>query len=199
MEQVELHTFFLKKKVLFPFCTLTISISPTEGVREIRKNDRVLAVPIRTSLDLLRPRNRMATLSEVTDVRTDLGTLKISMKGLMRVKITGIVSFRKARFETLEPAAVGQHDSISDELRKKSQELIFLINVEESDKLINLLNYIFDLNQMTDFISNYFILDFRARRRLYNEPDINRRSRMLVEELTALINRLTRKRKKKAL
>jgi len=96
----------------------------------------------------------------------------------------------------LEAQIIEPHNTINEELRKKSQELIFLINVEESDKLIKLLNYIFDLNQMTDFISNYFVMDFPARYRLYNETDTKKRSHMLLSELTALINRLTKKRKK---
>lgn len=199
MEQDALHIFFIKKKVLFPNCTLAISVKKTDLPQEVKTGDRVLVVPLRFSLDLLWSRNRMATLSEVTEVRTDLRATRISMKGLARVKLTENVNFKKGRFEQLKPDAVEPHETISEELRKKSQELIFLINVDESDKLINLLNYIFDLNQMTDFISNYFILDFPARYRLYNETDIKKRSHMLLGDLAALINRLTEKRKKKDL
>lgn len=199
MEQDALHIFFIKKNVLFPNCTLAVSVKKTDVSQEVNTGDRVLVVPLRFSLDLPRSRNRMATLSEVTEVRIDLRATRISMKGLARVKLTKIVNFKKGRFEQLKPDAVEPHETISEELRKKSQELIFLINVEESDKLINLLNYIYDLNQMTDFISNYFILDFPARYRLYNETDLKKRSHMLLGDLAALINRLTEKRKKKDL
>ncbi len=58
------------------------------------------------------------------------------------------------------------------------------------------MNYIIDLNQMTDFVSNYFIMDFTARFRLYKEIDAAKRSLMLVSELSNLISRLTKKRKK---
>lgn len=195
MKQISLHTFFLKKKVLFPHCTLAVSVRTTET---IRAGDRVLAIPLRFPLDFLLPRSRIATLAEVTEVRENLQTVKMSLKGLARVRIGSLINLKKKGFEQIEPEPIGPHDAIIEELRKKSQELVFLINVEESDKLIGLLNYIFDLDQLTDFISNYFILDFPARYRLYNETGTRERSRMLVHELAALIKKMTEKRKKRS-
>ena len=83
-----------------------------------------------------------------------------------------------------------------DELRKKAQELVFLINIEESDKLIKLLGYIVDLAQMTDFISNYFVMDFRTRYRLYRQVDIQKRGEMLAETLDELIRHYDNKKEK---
>lgn len=196
MEQFTLKTFYLKKKVIFPYCTLAVFIRPSTESKDIKKGDQILAVTIRFSIDLLWPRKRLATLAEVMDVQADDKTVKVILKGLSRVKILKIIKFKHAEFEHLKAQIIEPHTTINEELRKKSQELIFLINVEESDKLIKLLNYIFDLNQMTDFISNYFVMDFPARYRLYNETDTIKRSHMLLSELTALINRLTKKRKK---
>jgi ATP-dependent Lon protease len=196
MEQFILKTFYLKKKVIFPYCTLAVFIRPSAESQDIKKGDRILAVTIRSSIDLIWPRKRLATLAEVMDIQADDKTVKVMLKGLGRVKVLKIIKFKHAEFKHLETQVIEPHNSINEELRKKSQELIFLINVEESDKLIKLLNYIFDLNQMTDFISNYFVLDFPPRYRLYNETDIIKRSHMLLSELTAMVDRLTKKRKK---
>ncbi len=196
MEQLTLRTFYLKRKVIFPYCTLAVFIRPSSESKNIKKGDRILSVTVRSSIDLLWPRKRLATLAEVMDVQTDDKTVKIMLRGLSRVKILKIIKFKLAEFEHLKIQGAGPHAKLIEELRKKSQELIFLINVEESDKLIKLLNYIVDLNQLTDFISNYFVMDFPARYRLYNETDIIKRSHMLLLELTILISKLTKKRKK---
>lgn len=196
MEQFALRTFYLKKKIIFPYCTLAVFIRPSAELKEIKKGDRVLAVTVSSSIDLLWRRKRLATLAEVMDVQADNKTVKIILKGFSRVNILKFNKFKFAEFENLKVQNIEPHATIIEELRKKSQELIFLINVEESDKLIKLLNYIFDLNQMTDFISNYFVMDFPARYRLYNETDTINRSHILLSELTSLVNKLTKKRKK---
>lgn len=199
MQERTLKIFYLKKKVIFPYCTLAVFVRQTDESGGIRKGERILAYSIRSTVDLLFYRNRLATLSEVLDAQADGENMKIMLKGLSRVKLTRLVQYRHAEYEFIAPPAGESNEPIMEELRKKSQELIFLINVEESDKLIKLLNYIVDLNQMTDFIANYFIMNFRARRRLYNTVDTKRRALLLIAELDALIRRLTKKRKDKAI
>ncbi len=199
MEQVTLKTFFLKRKVLFPYCTLTVIIRQSDETEKIQKGDRIIAVTMRTILDLIWRRNRLATLAEVVDAQPDSGGARIALKGLARVNVTKFIRHNYAEWRPIPPLPVDPNDAVHDTLRKKAQELIFLINVEESDKLIKMMNYIVDLNQMTDFIANYFIMDFPARYRLYREIGIKQRSRMLISELTDLINRLTKKRNKMAL
>ena len=188
--------FYLKKRVVFPYCTLTVILKLTGDTREIKKGDKVLAYTVRTIIDILLYRNGLATLSEVLDVVNDEQSVKIMLKGLTRVRIRRVIKFKYADFASLKQEEIGPHESIMDELRKKSQELIFLINVEESDKLIKLLNYIVDLNQMTDFISNYFVMDFGKRYRLYNTLGAKERGQLLIAELTELIDKMAKKRKK---
>ncbi len=199
MEQNTLKTFFLKRKIIFPYCTLTVFIRPSDESKEIKKGDRVLAVTIRTALDLIWRKKRLATLAEVQEAESESGGMKIVVKGLARVNAINTIKYKLAEYEALPPGAMEPHDTVIELLRKKAQELIFLINVEESDKLIKLMNYIVDLNQMTDFIANYFVMDFPARYRLYREIDAKKRSRKLMIELTNLIERLTKKRNKTAL
>ncbi|OHD65736.1 MAG: hypothetical protein A2176_13975 [Spirochaetes bacterium RBG_13_51_14] len=156
----------------------------------------MIAFTIRSRLDLLWNRKRLATLSEVIDIQTSGEAIKITLKGLSRVSMKKIIKYTYGEFEFINSQIIEPYDSLGDELRKKSQELIFLINVDESDKLIKLLNYIVDPAQMTDFISNYFIMDFRTRFRLYKEIDIRNRNQMLISELNILIHQMTKKRKK---
>jgi ATP-dependent Lon protease len=199
MEQNTLKTFFLKRKIIFPYCTLAVFIRPSDESKEIKKGDRILAITIRSTLNLIWRKNRLATLSEVLEAEPGSGGIKIVLKGLARVNVTNTVRYKFAEYELIAPGAADPHDTVIESLRKKAQELIFLINVEESDKLIRLMNYIVDLNQMTDFVSNYFVMDFPARYRLYRERDATKRSRMLIIELTNLIDRLTKKRNKTTL
>jgi ATP-dependent Lon protease len=188
--------FYLKKQVIFPYCSLVVFVRPSEESKSIQKGDRVLAYTIRSTLDVLWYRGRTATVSEVVDVREDGKAVKIFLKGLSRVSLKRIIRYKHAESEPLPEGTEGMSDAMRNGLRKKSQELVFLINVEESDKLITLLNYIVDPAQMTDFISNYFIMDFRTRCRLYNQPDILKRGEMLLVSLDGMIGRMTKKRKK---
>lgn len=196
MEQGTLQIFYLKKKVLFPYCTLNVFIKETDETKEIKKGDKILAVTMRSILDLVWMRNRLATLSEVMEVQPDPGMMKIALKGISRARIIRINRHRRADYELLGPQKIDPHETKMETLRKKAQELIFLINVEESDKLIKLMNYIADPNQMTDFIASYFVMNYPARYRLYKEVDAKQRSLMLVSELSDLIAKLTKKRKK---
>jgi len=84
---------------------------------------------------------------------------------------------------------------ITEKLRKKAQELIFLINVDESDKLIHLLNFISDGVQLSDFIANYFILDYNERVALLNTTDVTSRINTLLQLLTMLIDNIQHKRR----
>jgi len=199
MDRFTLKIFYLKRRVVFPYCTLAVVLKLTEDTKQIKQGDKFLAYTVRTLFDVIRYRNRIATLSEVLDVASDEQRVTVTLKGVTRVRIARIISFKQADFTILEKKGLKSNDAIMDELRKKSQELIFLINVEESDKLINLLNFIVDLNQMTDFISNYFIMDFRKRYGLYNTVDTKKRGQLLIKELADLIDKMAKKRKKTTL
>jgi ATP-dependent Lon protease len=198
MEKIIVKAFYLKKKIIFPYCMMTVQVKPQDPSGALKKGDRVLALTVSSTISLLFNRNKLATLSEVVDVQSGEKGMKLLLKGLARVRVASMNRLRYAQFDFLPPQIVEPHGSMYEELRKKSQELIFLINVEESDKLINLMNYIYDLNQMTDFIANYFVMDFPSRFRLYREIDVNRRSHLLIAELSKLINKLNMKGKKSA-
>ncbi len=194
MEQFRFKIFYIRKRIVFPYCSLILFVRPTDESKAIRKGDRVLAYTIRSTIDMVWYRDRTATLSEVTDVQADDKAVKIFLKGLTRVSLKDIIKYKFAEFEPIGPLVSDVSDTMRDELRKKAQELVFLINGEESDKLIKLLGYIADMAQMTDFISNYFVMDFKTRYRLYRQVDIQKRGEMLGETLDALIRAMTKKR-----
>ena len=56
------------------------------------------------------------------------------------------------------------------------------------------LNYLIDLDQMTDFISNYFVIDFNNRYKLYNETNYFKRSKKLITILNSLIDEMKNRR-----
>ena len=199
MTDSNLKIFYLRKRVLYPHCTLAISVPVSDGSRNIAKGDRIIAFTIRSVLDILMYRNRIATLAEVAETVADEQSVKMTIKGISRVRLKRIVKYRYAAAEAMEPGNSEPNESTGGELRKKSQELIFLINVEESDRLIKLLNYIVDLDQMTDFIANYFVMDFRDRYKIYTTADTRERSLLLISVLSHIIKTMTTKRKKAAL
>jgi ATP-dependent Lon protease len=181
--------YYINRKVVFPNCTMNVVIPLTEISKNLQTGDKIIAYPIRNIFDIYFFRNKMATYAEILSLTILEKTIKIKIKGLYRITLNRIYNFTEADFlETLEKKT-GSEEKTIENLRKKAQELIFLINVEESDKLINLLNYLTDLSQLTDFISNYFIIDFRTRRKLFYEIDIDKRS-LLLENI---INRLIKK------
>lgn len=199
MADSNLKIFYLKKRVLFPQCSLAISVPATDESRGISRGDTIIAFTIRSVLDILTYRNRIATRAEVTETGADGQSVKMTIRGISRVRLKKLIRYKHAAVEAIEAGDPEPNESVSGELRKKSQELIFLINVEESDRLIKLLNYIVDLDQMTDFIANYFVMDFRRRCRIYTMVETRKRSLLLTSMLTDLINTMTTKRKKAAL
>jgi hypothetical protein len=185
MDAGGLKYFFLYRKILFPYCNLTVS-AKGNIIGKISAGNRVIAVPARNIYDFLVTRNRIATLAEIVEIKKVDGVERVTMKGVSRLRVRGMFSFNTPCFDLIEEGNV-KSDGLIEELRKKSQELIFLINVEESDRMIQLLNYIVNLNHLTDFVSNYFVIKFHKRYGLFNEIDLPARAGGLLRILEELI------------
>lgn len=193
MKQFSLKIFFLKKKIVFPYCIINVTLGSTNRLRGIKNDDKIIAYPIRNIFDIIFNKNKLATLSEIVDIKATEKLLTIQLKGLSRVRINKINQFETADFEIINENITDSLEELRGELRKKAQELIFLINVKESDKLIDLLNYLANINQTADFITNYFIMDFSNRYILFNKLDIEKRSRTLILILNNLIKEMKEK------
>ena len=194
MEQEKLSLFYLYRKVLFPYCVIYFKTS-SKRYRNLKEGDLLLTLPISTLLDVLFARRRIATLSEVTKITCENSSCAVHLKGISRVRLTKIHGFSTAEYKLVEEEDPSHYEAI-DVLRKKTQELIFLINVKESDKLIHLLNFINSLNQLTDFISNYFVVKYSQRLAIFNELNALVRAHQLIAILDQLIKRFKDKREK---
>ncbi|HQO02981.1 MAG TPA: hypothetical protein PLI62_11975 [Spirochaetota bacterium] len=184
--------YHLYRRVLFPHCSLTVTTYPG-GAAGMKKGDVVLVRPIRFAFDILLPWKKIATIAEVTDIAASENAETIVFKGISRVRIGTIKGHKYGEYAAIGDGGCVNSDHYVDFLRKKSQELIFLINIEESDRLIHLLNYLSDLNQLADFIANYFVINFRRRYGLLLERDLCKRAEALMVILDDLINKIKKK------
>ncbi len=193
METGRITLAFLYRKVVFPYCNLALS-TRVKAHALLNPGDRICAFPVRSFLDIAFFRRRIATVAEVLEIKTANGLTEMTVKGITRARVKKLTGIYSAVVEPLPEEDLGSLERVREELRKKSQELIFLINVNESDKLIHLLNFLVNLHQLTDFVSNYFILKFPQRFQVYMETNVEARANMLLAMLDVLIDDLKNKR-----
>jgi ATP-dependent Lon protease len=219
MDSGNLVVFYLYKKVLFPHCNIILK-SRSEILEKYKIGDRLIVFPARNFLDYFCIENKLAVIAEVLEKKQIDGIYNVQFKGISRVRVLKwnayytvilrmlhiignffkLPAFRQfnmtdvPRWEELREENDTEHERLTEELRKKSQELIFLINVKESDKLIQLLNYILDIHQLTDFVSNYFVIKFSKRYKIFNELDMEKRGTELLLILDELIENFKKKR-----
>ena len=182
--------FFLNKKVLFPHCTTSVSLRHSAFSDSLKKGDRIIAFPIRNLFDILLIKRRVSTIAEIVDLEATEQKIILHLKGITRVHVKKIKGIHEVSYNIINTELSSSDPELLKELRKKAQELVFLINVEESDRLIELMNFLFELNQITDFIANYFVLDYKLRIELLNNTDIKKRSTRLLMKLNQLIKKM---------
>ena len=190
MNQEIVKIFFLNKKVLFPHCTTNVRLSHSTFSDSLKKGDKLIVYPIRNILDILLIKKRIATLAEVLELGSDEFKVNLHLKGAARVRVKKFMGLHEVSYEIIKSDNISFDPELLKELRKKAQELVFLINVQESDRLIELMNFLFELNQITDFIANYFVLDYKLRIELLNNTDIKKRSSRLLIKLNQLIKKM---------
>ncbi len=180
--------FLLNKKVLFPHSNQNVILRNSVSSLELKAGDMIVTYPLRNIFDIFLIKKRIATLAEIIEVNLNEKNIRLQVKGVCRVRIKKLKRFREAIYEKIDYTPAKNESAMCKELRKKAQELIFLINVDESDRLIALMNFLIDLNQISDFIANYFILDNKIRIALLNEIDISTRCERLIGTIELLIN-----------
>ena len=181
---------FLYEKVLFPHCTINVYLKHSSFSKGLKKGDKILAFPIKNLFNILLIKMRVATLAEITDIESDNEKIILHLKGIVRSRIKKFKGIHEVFFEIINSKIDNSDQELLKELRKKTQELVFLINVQESDRLIELMNFLFELNQITDFIANYFILDYKLKINLLNNTDTKRRSNKLLIKLDQIIKKM---------
>ncbi len=190
MDHGNAKIFILGRKVLFPHCNATVQLRHSVFSDSLKQGERIIAYPLRNFFDILLIKRRISTCAEITGVESDGEKVVLQLKGISRVRVKKIKKIHEAFFETVQHFAGDYDPGMLKEIRKKTQELVFLINVDESDKLIGLMNFLYDLDQITDFIANYFILDYRYRIELLNDIDVKKRGIKLLNKLDQLIIRM---------
>ena len=190
MNQEKIKVFFLYNKVLFPHCTNNVSLRLSAFSQGLNKGDKIIAFPLRNLFDIFLIKQRISVYTEITELVKKNNRVHLQLKGITRVYIKKFTGIHEATYGNVQSPVNNSDPELVKSLRKRSQELVFLINVEESDRLIELMNFLIDLNQLTDFITNYFVLNYKQRIRLLNETDAVKRSGMLLAILNQLIKKM---------
>ncbi|MEJ5362693.1 MAG: LON peptidase substrate-binding domain-containing protein [Spirochaetota bacterium] len=190
---VTLRIFYCYNKVLFPHCGITLPVKHKWLANQFKPGDTVIVYPVKRFKDYVHLTN-MGVLAEVLKIELLNKQYVLSLKGLSRVRINKRHGLWSCSYSIIDEK-VQVNAEITEKLRKKAQELIFLINVDESDKLIHLLNFISDAVQLSDFIANYFILDYNERVALLNNADVTSRINTIIQLLTMLIDNIQHKRR----
>jgi ATP-dependent Lon protease len=189
--------FYLKNKIIFPHCTMPVTITLSNHSRGLSNGDMVLAYPIRTLLDLVFYHGRIATLAEIIEIKIKGDKATLTLRGIARARLKKLRRLTSADYESIDDKGPGCHPRLIEEIRKKSQELVFLINIDESDKLIRLFNFITDPHQITDFVASYFISDIKKKFKMFREIRVAQRGEFLLLTLNRLINSIKNKRQAK--
>ncbi len=176
---------FIKGKIIFCGCNMDIPVS-CFGKKTFNRGDRFLFIPYRRFIKRFFKLRYLAVLCEITGEKNTADKTLYEVKGLHKVIVK---SYKKesAYFEEVLPIMNGKTENVVGGLRKKAQEFVFLINTEESEKLIYLMNFSNDLSEFSDFVTNYFILGYNDRFRVFSERDVYKKYFMLHTMLDKLI------------
>ncbi|MBP8082623.1 MAG: hypothetical protein KAZ87_05405 [Spirochaetes bacterium] len=176
---------FIKGKIIFCGCNMELPAS-CFGKRTFSRGDRFLFIPYRRFLKKLFKLRYLAVLCEITGEKKTDDKILYEVKGIHKVVIK---TYKKnsAYFEEVLPVMNRKTENISGSLRKKAQEFVFLINTEESEKLIYLMNFSNNFSEFSDFVTNYFILGYNDRFRIFSESDVYKKYLMLHAMLDKLI------------
>jgi len=177
---------YMYNRYLFPRCTIDIPVRYA-GDRTLHQGDKIVLYTVTNLLNILFPVGRIVTLAEVVSIKENKGIQMAEVRGEKRAVIRTRVRFQSARVTETSHIHTENPEDLVDLLRKKSQEFVFLIDIQESDRLIYLMNFIYGIDDITDFISHYFVIDEKKKRVLYRETDPGKRGALLEQFLDAMI------------
>lgn len=153
----------------------------------LKKNEDIIIFPVTNILNYYLNIDKKGLLAKVSEVKKSVGQNMVEVRGISRVKIIKQHGLNYVDCRVVEEKE--KYDlTLVEELRKKGQEFVFIIDIPESDRLIYLMNFISDIHEMTDFISYYFVNDFKRKLILLRESDPLKRARILLEYLNYQIS-----------
>ncbi|MGL4369035.1 MAG: hypothetical protein ACRCUT_05095 [Spirochaetota bacterium] len=189
MNPEEYPIIYIHERFLFPRCSIEIPVK-ARGRKELSPGDTVVVYTFGSFRGLICAGGRVATLGTVSRLISGKGESMAEIRGEKRIRILSRKKIMTARCADIPHKLPEVHEDLSERLRKKAQEFVFLINIPESDRLIYLVNFIQGLSDISDFIAHYFIIDQIKKRVLYNEADPGLRGDLLEKYLDLMIDDL---------
>lgn len=174
-------------RFLFPHCSMEI---PLRGREALEPGKSVVVYTFGSLRELIFAGGRVATLASVTKLITGSGPAMAEIRGEKRVKILSRTFTKRVQCADIPQHLPDAHEDITERLRKKAQEFVFLIDIPESDRLIYLVTFIQGLSDIADFIAHYFIIDQAKKKVLYREADPGTRGGILEKYLDRMIDDL---------
>lgn len=177
----------MHNKILFPHGTIQSHSHPSKNV-QLNVGETVLVFPFRFFLAPIFYKNHIVTVSKVIKEINSAGIPMVELKGLGRARLSNRISMHFGNYSRVSYNNIPNSDALADSIRKKAQEFVFLIDIPESDRLIYLMTFITQLNELIDFISHYFITNSQKKWKLFTELDLQKKSTMLLSILNTLIH-----------
>lgn len=196
MKNKEYKIIYLQKKILFPHGTLQVHTNSAKGGKLV-KDETVLVRTFRGIFSLYGVRKPLVTVAKVTRELDSSGIPMVELKGMGRAYIKNKRTMHWGTYKTLSYAPTSNAELRADTIRKKAQEFVFLIDIPESERLIYLMTFITQLNELIDFVAHYFITNNRKKWLLYRELDLTRKSSRLIHILDELILEVQKKLERK--
>ncbi len=181
---------YFYRKVLFPYCVTTHIV----GKKNSFKTGDIVAVwSVEKISDIIFPKNKIVTIAAIQSIKTENEKCIIELKGQYWGRITKRKRFYNCTSSKISETILENEEYITNIIRKKAQEFVFLININESEKLIYLMNFITKSNELIDFVSNYFIINFKKKFTIYKEPDLTNKADLLISMLDSMITNVRKK------
>ena len=77
--------FYLKKKVVFPYCAMRVELRTSPMSLGLSAGDTIIAYPVRSLFDIVFYRKKTGSLVEITAIEKNEKSVKMDIKGLSRV------------------------------------------------------------------------------------------------------------------
>ena len=183
--------FFLNKRVIFPNTSTHLYIDISPSSQDISVGDTIIFAPVNGILSLFYTKKKFGSLCRILDKQELTSQIKLKIVCKDKVAITKVDNLKNATYSRLNEKNT-PNNPVIEKLKKRSQELIFLINIKESEKLIELLNFAIDSVKMIDFISDHFITKFSHRYKIFNSDTIENRATLVLNHITKIVNKINK-------
>ena len=187
----EAKILFLNKRIIFPNTSEHLYFENSQLIQKISVGENVIFAPVRGVFSLFSKKRKIGSLCLILGKQELSSQVKLRISCKEKVIITKVDKLKYASYSTIAER-ITPNTPIMEKLKKRSQELIFLINIKESDKLIEMLNFTIDLTKMMDFISDHFVTKFSNRYKIYNCINSENRAKLILNEITDIVNKINR-------